>query len=335
VQWRALGALFTAAGLLALAVLFLGVDESFDVPVLAGLAGGAEAVGITFMIAAAKLPASGLLGGLLLAVVMVSATVVASGEADTPFALLYIWVAVEAWYFLRPRAAAALTAITLLASAVAMAVVANEQDNAATWWVMVVGTALAVAGLAAVLRLRGDRLVATLADAASLDPLTGLLNRRGFDQRAGREMARARRYNVPLAIVVADLDHFKALNDTFGHGTGDEALAAFGELCRANTRPDELVARVGGEEFALLLPNTDATGAVTTAERLRRAMHAHLTTPAGDAVTASFGVSAHPQHGTDVETLLGAADRALYVAKRRGRDRTVAFDASFRAVTPG
>jgi diguanylate cyclase (GGDEF)-like protein len=332
VQWRALGGMFTAGGMLVLLILFLGVDDSFDVPMIAGLAGTAEAVGLVCMIAAAKLPASGLLVGLLLAVVIVSAAVVASGEADTPLAMLYIWIAVEGWYFLSPRGAASLTVITVLASAAAMTVVANDEDNAATWWVMVVGTTLAVAALAAVLRLRGDRLVATLADAASHDPLTGLLNRRGFQQQTGTEMARARRYNVPLAVVVADFDHFKALNDTFGHGSGDDALAAFAELCRANTRPHELIARVGGEEFALLLPNTGEAGAMVTAERIRQAMRAHLASPAGNPVTASFGVAAYPEHGTDIETLLGNADRALYAAKSRGRDRIVTFDASFDAV---
>jgi diguanylate cyclase (GGDEF)-like protein len=324
--------MLTGAGLLVLLFLVLGVDDSFDVPVIAGLAGTSLVVGLIFIIAAARLPVSGMLAGLLLSVALASAAVVASGEADTPFALFYIWIAVEGWYFLHPRWAGALTAITVLASGASMAVVANEYDNAATWWLMVVGTTLTVSTLAAVLRLRADRLVATLADAASHDPLTGLLNRRGFQEHADREMARARRYDVSLAIVVADLDHFKALNDTFGHHSGDAALVAFAALCRANTRPFDIVARVGGEEFALVLPNTGAAGAVVTAGRLRQAMHAHLASPDGSPVTASFGVAAHPGHGTDLETLLRNADRALYVAKSCGRDRTIAFDAAFDAV---
>jgi diguanylate cyclase (GGDEF)-like protein len=332
VQCRTLGGMFVAAGLLVLLTLALGVDDSFKVPVIASLAGSALATGLLFITAAARLPVWATSAGLLLAVAMVSVGVVASGEADTPFALLYIWIAVEGWYILPPQLAGGLTALTILASAAAMALVATEYDNAPTWWVMLVGTTLAVATLAAVLRLRADRLVATLADAASRDPLTGLLNRRGFQERAAIEMARARRYRVPLAVVVADLDHFKALNDTFGHHSGDEALAAFAALCRANTRTFDISARMGGEEFAVLLPNTSEEGAVVAAERIRQAMHAHLASPDGTPVTASFGVAVHPNHGTDLETLLGNADRALYVAKSRGRDRTIAFDAAFDAV---
>jgi diguanylate cyclase (GGDEF)-like protein len=324
--------MFTAAGLLVLLMLFLGVDDSFEVPLIAGMAGSAVAVGLLFITAAARLPVWGLVAALLLALAMSSAAVVASGEADTPFALLYIWVEVEGWYVLRARDARALTAMTILASGATMAVVATEYDNAMTWWVMLVGTTLTVATLAAVLRSRADRLVATLAEAASSDPLTGLLNRRGFREHAGKEMARARRYDVPLAIVVADLDHFKALNDTFGHRSGDDALSAFAALCRANTRPFDLIARMGGEEFAFLLPNTAEAEAAITADRVRRAMHAQLASPDGNPVTASFGVAAHPDHGADLETLLANADRALYVAKSRGRDRTIAFDAAFDAV---
>jgi diguanylate cyclase (GGDEF)-like protein len=319
--------MFTAAGLLVLLMLSLGVDDSFEVPLIAGMAGSAVAVGLLFITAAARLPVWGLVAALLLALAMSSAAVVASGEADTPFALLYIWVEVEGWYVLRARDARALTAMTILASGATMAVVATEYDNAMTWWVMLVGTTLA-----AVLGPGPHRHVPTLAEAASSDPLTGLLNRRGFREHAGKEMARARRYDVPLSIVVADLDHFKALNDTFGHRSGDDALSAFAALCRANTRPFDLIARMGGEEFAFLLPNTAEAEAAITADRVRRAMHAQLASPDGNPVTASFGVAAHPDHGADLETLLANADRALYVAKSRGRDRTIAFDAAFDAV---
>jgi diguanylate cyclase (GGDEF)-like protein len=124
------------------------------------------------------------------------------------------------------------------------------------------------------------------------------------------------------------LDHFKVLNDRFGHDSGDEALAAFANLCRAGTRSHDLLARVGGEEFALLLPDTGEARAVAIAERLRQSMHTHLAAPDGAAVTASFGLATHPGHGSDVEALRGNADRALYDAKSRGRDQTVAYGAA-------
>jgi diguanylate cyclase (GGDEF)-like protein len=313
---------------LILSALAVGVDDSFDVAVIGWLGRSAIAFGLVFIIAAAKVPVSGLPAGLLVATAIVSAAVVASGEADTPFILLYIWIAIEGWYFLRPRGAGAVTAVSVLASAAAMAVVARPEDNAMTWWLMVAGTTVTVAALAAVLRLRADRLVATLADAASHDALTGVLNRTGFQRHADAEMTRACRYDLPLAIVIADLDHFKAVNDTFGHGSGDGALAAFADLCRAQMRPHDRIARVGGEEFVLLLPHTDRSGAVAAAERLRHAMHTHLASPDGKPITASFGVAAHPHDGSDVEMLLGNADRALYAAKSLGRDRTVAFGPS-------
>ncbi|MEA2229144.1 MAG: diguanylate cyclase [Solirubrobacteraceae bacterium] len=323
--------MYTAAGLLMLSLLVVGVDDSFDVPVIDWLAGSAIGLGLIFIVAAAKLPVSGMPAGLLLATAIISAAVVASGEADTPFALLYIWIAIEGWYFLGPRGAGVVTAVNVLASAAAMAIVARPEDNAITWWLMVAGTTVTVAVLAAVLRLRADGLVATLAEAASRDALTGVLNRAGFQGHADREMARACRHDLPLAIVLADLDHFKAVNDTFGHRGGDGALAAFADLCRAHTRPDDRIARVGGEEFVLLLPHTDRAGAVAIAERLRHAMHAHLTSPDGTPITASFGVAAHPDDGSNVEMLLGEADRALYAAKSLGRDRTIATGAGDRS----
>jgi diguanylate cyclase (GGDEF)-like protein len=320
--------MYTAAGLLMLLLVVVGVDDSFDVPVIDWIAGSAIAFGLIFIIAAAKLPVAGLPAGLLVAAALVSAAVVASGEADTPFALLYIWIAIEGWYFLGPRAAAGVTGVSLLSSAAAMAAVAEPYDNGVTWWLMVAGTTVTVAALAGVLRLRADRLVAALADVASHDALTGVLNRVGFQGHLDTEMARARRYTLPLAVVLADLDHFKAVNDTFGHRSGDGALAAFADLCRTHTRPDDRIARVGGEEFVLLLPYTDTAGALAIAERLRHAMHVHLASPDGKPITASFGVAAHPHDGSDVEMLLGNADRALYAAKSLGRDRTVAFGPS-------
>jgi diguanylate cyclase (GGDEF)-like protein len=325
VQWRTLGAMFMTAGLLVLFMLLLGVDHSFDVPVITALGSGAVALGLIVITAARRLPASGMLPVLLLAVALVSASVVASGEADTPFAMLYVWIGVEGWYLLRPRGASALTAMTVLASAATMTFVANEHDNNATWWVMVAGTTVAVAALAAVLRLRAERLVVVLSEAATHDPLTGVLNRRGFEERAATEIGRARRSQASVAFVAADLDHFKALNDRFGHPCGDEALAGFAELCRANSRSHDLVARVGGEEFALLLPETGEARAVAIAERIRQAMHRQLSSPDGVPVTASFGVATYPSQGTEIETLRRNADRALYDAKLRGRDRTVAY----------
>ncbi|MBB5693166.1 diguanylate cyclase [Muricoccus pecuniae] len=167
-----------------------------------------------------------------------------------------------------------------------------------------------------------------LAELASTDGLTGLANRRRFDEVLNREWRRAAREESCLAVLLLDVDHFKAFNDLYGHLSGDDALRevarAIGETIR---RPGDLAARYGGEEFAAVLPRTDAAGAREVAERIRGAIAAlgigHEGNAAGH-ITASIGVAAVQPHAfsaPDAPMLLGAADSALYEAKRSGRDR--------------
>jgi diguanylate cyclase (GGDEF)-like protein/putative nucleotidyltransferase with HDIG domain len=200
------------------------------------------------------------------------------------------------------------------------------------------GTITVVALLADLLRERSDRLIGALKDAAQTDPLTGLLNRRGFEQLMEVELARAARSGQPLSLLVGDLDHFKTINDRFGHHEGDVALADFSGLVTSTKRQIDGAARIGGEEFALVLPSTDEHGAYLMAERLRRMLRDTAPrTRAG--LTISFGIATHPEHGTTADDLLRNADQALYLAKRLGRDRSVIFSAeaaaSFRASSDG
>ena len=154
-----------------------------------------------------------------------------------------------------------------------------------------------------------------LAHLAAVDPLTGVGNRRLFDQALGIEMGRARRYGEPLSLVLADLDHFKRVNDTRGHAAGDEVLREVGRALRECARGADVVARYGGEEFAVILPHTTLEQALRFAERARRAISG---LPAG--VTASFGAAQlGPQD--DAARLAAGADAALYRAKAAGRDR--------------
>ena len=134
-------------------------------------------------------------------------------------------------------------------------------------------------------------------------------------------VAQAGRTVTPLSAIAMDLDRFKALNDRYGHQAGDEALAAVGAALRAGVRASDFAGRWGGEEFVLLLPDTDAAGAAALAEKLREAIASLtvLSVPAG--ITGSFGVAALPEHARDADGLLRAADRALYVAKQAGRNR--------------
>ena len=157
---------------------------------------------------------------------------------------------------------------------------------------------------------------------ASTDELTQLANRRQFDEALGAEVARAERFRDQVAIVVADLDNFKTVNDRFGHDVGDLVLRAFASSIRANVRDIDLPARYGGEEFTVLLPSTDAEGGRQLAERLRIAA-AEMVVDAGDGrevrVTSSFGVASFPEEPT-ASALLRAADRALYRAKTAGKN---------------
>jgi diguanylate cyclase (GGDEF)-like protein len=159
---------------------------------------------------------------------------------------------------------------------------------------------------------------------STTDELTGLYNRRYFDETLRRELFRAERKRAALAIVMIDLDHFKHMNDTHGHEAGDLVLRAVGQCLRDGVRRSDVACRYGGEELVLVLPECDGAAARRCAETIRAAIAA-LELQQGDvllpAVTASFGVAMWPAHGDDAATLLQAADRALYTAKHEGRNR--------------
>jgi len=156
---------------------------------------------------------------------------------------------------------------------------------------------------------------------AVTDALTGLANARAAAQDLERMVAFALRSETPLAAIMLDLDHFKQINDTFGHQVGDETLAALGDVLRHSTRAGDFVARYGGEEFVVLLQDTDTAAGVEMAERIRDEIHRMHVPGLTGRVTASFGVASIPEHARDGDALLRAADRALYSAKESGRNR--------------
>ena len=161
---------------------------------------------------------------------------------------------------------------------------------------------------------------------ATRDALTGVLNRRAFDSMLREEVLRSRRFNHPLSLVIVDLDHFKAVNDTHGHPAGDAVLVEAARRLEAEVRGIDRVARIGGEEFAIILMETPENEAIIVAQRLVANMKA---TPIGVApgvnltVTLSAGISTLPVEEKNNLTLLESADRALYQAKQSGRDRAV------------
>ncbi|PYS92455.1 MAG: diguanylate cyclase response regulator [Acidobacteria bacterium] len=159
-------------------------------------------------------------------------------------------------------------------------------------------------------------------EAAFTDHLTGLANRRRFERQLEREVARTRRYGRPFCLLMLDIDHFKQVNDTHGHEAGDEALRRLAIALQAGTRGIDTVARIGGEEFALVLPETDSTRGLEVAERLRQEIK-ETEIPEAGYITVSIGLAECTDAYNDARELFNAADAALYEAKRLGRDRVL------------
>ena len=197
-------------------------------------------------------------------------------------------------------------------------------------WLALAGTLVLATALLACLRVRIARLVHRLSEASRTDPLTGVLNRRGFDERMSAALARAARNGRPVSLLLGDLDEFKRLNDRCGHAAGDRALRRFASVAMACAKRTQIVGRFGGEEFAVLLPDTDAIAAYAFAERMRRA---YRDASAGvDGATLSVGIASLPGAAAEPELLLRSADRALYAAKALGRDRSIVFERELDAV---
>lgn len=166
----------------------------------------------------------------------------------------------------------------------------------------------------------------TLARQAIRDSLTGLYNRRHLEAALAIEISRAARKQRPIGVIILDLDHFKRLNDTYGHEAGDKALRAFGDFLKTRVRPSDIACRYGGEEFVLVLPESPLDATAVRAETFCREANGLVLNYQGQSIgpiTASIGVAAYPEHGTSAAELLRAADAALYEAKRQGRNRVV------------
>jgi diguanylate cyclase (GGDEF)-like protein len=162
---------------------------------------------------------------------------------------------------------------------------------------------------------------------AETDPLTGAANRRRFFTRAAKEVARSQRYGPPLSVLMIDIDHFKKINDTYGHDIGDKALVATVERLTSSLRPEATLGRLGGEEFAVLLPEADGPAAAAAGERLREAVSRIEIEEDGKVIrfTVSIGICAL-QPGLTLEDVMNRSDQALYQAKQSGRNRVVVAD---------
>ena len=182
-------------------------------------------------------------------------------------------------------------------------------------------------GATATAALRNAQLHASVQKLAITDPLTGIYNRRGFEEFGRRLFESARRFKRPLSLILLDIDHFKAINDSYGHSIGDQVLQSLAERLNHNIREVDLMSRYGGDEFMVLLPETDIFTAIKVAERLRSSVeasplpteHGHIT------IQISVGVAKLSTQTNDLNRLLELADMALYNAKQNGRNRVRMF----------
>ncbi len=319
---------YTAAAMFGGAVLVSVVEGVIpggpDVPLIPGLSALALVVPIALLGPRLPMWALAALGPIGTALIAYAVATTPPGEGAG--VLLYIWPVLWISYFFGRKGAAAIVAWVGIVQGAALIHSGGLFDS---WFDVVVSVAV-VAVVVRALSERNDRLVARLAAEARIDKLTGVLNRRGFEEHAAIEVERARREGDSVGVASFDIDYFKSINDEWGHEAGDRVLAALGAVFRVESRSLDVVARVGGEEFVALLPRVDADGTLVYAERIRSAFASAVDVPN---VTVSAGVVAAVAPET-VDGLLQAADSALYAAKHAGRDRAVVHDQALASISP-
>jgi len=326
---RVLGVLFAAGATLATLTVILPHPPSTNVLGMLVIIANAYLVAATLYTQAARLPAWTMQATLAWGSTLITGVAYFSGEVPSPLVFFYLWVFLYASYFFSHRQ----TAVQILYVGLAYGALLVDTAPAsaiAAWWLVGMGTLLVGAMVIMVMRTRVELLIARLYDAARTDSLTKLANRRGFREQLDLELERARRHGSPMTVVVGDLDNFKDVNDLRGQRVGDLALQRVAKLLGEGKRPTDATARVGGEQFALILPDTERLEAFALAERLLLAVRegfAQDPTP----LTISFGLSIYPEHGETAASLIHAADQALYAAKESGRDRAVLHSPALRA----
>ncbi len=328
VKSRILAGLFASGATLALlTVLLPHAKGASELGLVATIVVAYLVAGLLYL-RAAKVRPRALQLALAWGTVLVTSVAFFSGEALSPLVFFYLWVFLYSAYFFTV-AEMALQIVFVGALYLALLLAGNPPGGAPAWWLVGVGTLTVAALLVRQMRERLQALIASLYEAARTDPLTELTNRRGFRERLDLELERARRGETRLAVLLGDLDHFKEVNDRCGHQVGDVALRRAGHVLDTGKRAIDGLARVGGEEFALVLPDTDAHEAFVLAERVRCLVGEEF---AADSVslTISFGVATFPEHGGTASALLQTADEALYAAKRGGRNMTVIHSEALR-----
>ncbi len=301
---------------------FLPGDPSFAImPVLVSIV-------LTGLLVAfgPRLPRWGLapLGGL--GVILIAYALTATTGAGDG-AVLYMWPVLWTTFFFGRRGAISIVICIGVAHAATLLLLPASSSYPGRWVDVMVSVSV-VAVVILTLVHRNDLLLTRLAEEARTDSLTGLLNRRGFEERATLELAHARREERVVAVVIFDIDYFKRINDEWGHEVGDRVLMRIGQMLARESRDIDVTARFGGEEFVVLLPGCSSADAERFADRVRSVLDAEE--PGGlPTVRMSAGVLAAIAPPS-VEVMLHGADSALYSAKRAGRDRTVVSEYSGR-----
>lgn len=336
---RAQACLFALAGLVGALGVLLPHPAQFNEAGMLSVQLGSVAAAATLFALRRHVPPWVALAGPFAAAALTSLVLVFTGSSSNPYVLFYLWVVFYAFYFLSRREAILLVLFALLSYVAVIAgfrlsggMKAGPYVNEDVPALVLTAGTLVVAGVFIVLlRERVGGLIQQLTDAATTDPLTGLLNRRGFHRAVEGELGRAQRAGEVCSLLLGNCDFFKSLNERVGHREADRALFAVGETLSEERRLVDIVARIGGAEFALILPDTDQNGAYLVAERMRiRVAEAFSDAPV--ALTMSFGVATFPAHASNPDELMRAADDALFAAKALGRDRSVLHSPEIRGI---
>lgn len=318
-RWRSLSVVMAVAGAVGLVVVAFWPDTTAHDRTALLIAAGCTALLAVMARLTPSTPSSRWVLASELATTLVVTGIVATVDHTAAFPYFVVLPVLSASYLLSRAAAVAVAAVAIAGLAFALALRPAGFDLLLLGQVALVnaGVVIAVWGM----RRGRDRLVAELARVSSTDGLTGLANRGTFEQVAERLVRRAQIDETPLALVLFDIDHFKQLNDTHGHAAGDQALRGFAATLQTQSRPTDLIARIGGEEFVAVMPGIGPDEAGAFAERVGEALRGqHGGTQAR--LTVSAGVA--PMSPLDtVDALMREADQALYAAKGAGRDRVV------------
>jgi diguanylate cyclase (GGDEF)-like protein len=321
---RVYGLLYFVGGVIMAVSLALPDDGVDHDQTIAGIAVVCMLFAATFLAVYSRLPIwffqAATLAGSVLTAIAIHAT---GSHGGSGYILFYVWVVLVAFLFFDFRVAAAQG---LFAVATYVFVVITGDTRLGADYVMALIAVLGLTGVGiGLLRYRLERLALTLATQANTDPVTTIANRRSFESHFDEELTSADQEGSSLSIVICDLDQFKRVNDELGHEEGDRALRLAAETIASSVRSVDIVFRLGGEEFAVLLPETGTLEAYTVAERIRGGIQdtfANYPVP----VTVSCGLATRVHPRMNRKDLLRAADAALYDAKRNGRNRTVTHD---------